>query len=390
MQEADGDAILQLAEEMVAETRGGAEDAYVDALLARAVGQSWTLPLAEAEASVRDVLDLAMHRVLPTQASGAASFLASILLDRGCLDEAERLVETARQLAARVGDRQPTRMIGYELRLAREGPGQVLEEYLRAIDALPDPHVRVIPRHVAVKFLSRVGGRRAKGQVVSLLARAKEDAAAAGCPRCEFELHLVSAGALMRVGCSAEAEADLLRAESMDMEHAFVAVRRHSSALIGATRNPAAAAATLHELCAEYEQLDRRLELLWARVDLARVLGPEDRPAATELLRAVAAAADLMGAGAILRVAERELRRLGVTTWRRGRSRVEDGSLSDRERQVAELVATGASNPEIAQALFLSRKTVERHVSNVLAKAGVRNRAELAALLAREGEGAPR
>jgi DNA-binding NarL/FixJ family response regulator len=55
------------------------------------------------------------------------------------------------------------------------------------------------------------------------------------------------------------------------------------------------------------------------------------------------------------------------------------------------LIAAGASNPEIAKQLFLSRKTVERHVSNVFRKTGVRNRAELAARVAElQIEGAPR
>lgn len=65
--------------------------------------------------------------------------------------------------------------------------------------------------------------------------------------------------------------------------------------------------------------------------------------------------------------------------------------LTEREQVIAHLIAGGASNPEIATRLFLSRKTVERHVSNVLRKAGVRNRAELAARVTElEGEGAHR
>jgi len=55
-----------------------------------------------------------------------------------------------------------------------------------------------------------------------------------------------------------------------------------------------------------------------------------------------------------------------------------DVALTPRELEVARLVVEGASNPEIAAQLFLSRKTVERHVSNALAKVGARNRTELA------------
>jgi DNA-binding NarL/FixJ family response regulator len=81
------------------------------------------------------------------------------------------------------------------------------------------------------------------------------------------------------------------------------------------------------------------------------------------------------------------LRKLGVRTWRR---RGDGAPLTERELEVARLVAAGESNPDIALALFVSRKTVERHVSNVLLKLGARNRTELASVLFAVDGGAPR
>src|SRR5262249_46216631 len=53
--------------------------------------------------------------------------------------------------------------------------------------------------------------------------------------------------------------------------------------------------------------------------------------------------------------------------------------LTEREVEVLRLVATGRGNPEIAAALVLSVKTVERHLANVYAKIGAANRTEAAA-----------
>jgi DNA-binding CsgD family transcriptional regulator len=60
------------------------------------------------------------------------------------------------------------------------------------------------------------------------------------------------------------------------------------------------------------------------------------------------------------------------------------GGLTSRERDVLRLVVAGRSNPEIADALFLSRRTVTTHLTNIFAKLGVTGRAEAAALAVRE------
>lgn len=110
------------------------------------------------------------------------------------------------------------------------------------------------------------------------------------------------------------------------------------------------------------------------------------------LTRAVAAYEPLGSRWDIAR-ADARLRSLGVRRGRRAaRRRPARGweALTPAELKVALLVARGRTNPEIASALFLSRRTVQTHVSHILAKLEVRSRSEVAVIVAgQEGAQGP-
>ncbi|WP_432947713.1 AAA family ATPase [Kribbella sp. CA-253562] len=145
--------------------------------------------------------------------------------------------------------------------------------------------------------------------------------------------------------------------------------------------------ATLRAMAAavHFERSGNALDLARARLAIGRALGSDGRreAATTELRRAQAAFA---AAGAILleRETARELRRLGVR-GSRAAARGDEGRnldlLTRREREVADQVARGLTNREVAEAMFLSEKTIERHLSSVFNKLGIRSRVALVMLL---------
>jgi DNA-binding CsgD family transcriptional regulator len=91
---------------------------------------------------------------------------------------------------------------------------------------------------------------------------------------------------------------------------------------------------------------------------------------------------DAMGALPIVHAAREELRALGLRPRRAARTGVE--SLTPSERRVAELVAEGNATAQVATELYVTRKTVESHLTQIYRKLNITRRGELAAALAED------
>jgi DNA-binding CsgD family transcriptional regulator len=148
---------------------------------------------------------------------------------------------------------------------------------------------------------------------------------------------------------------------------------------VAAAQSDPEAAALLGAAARRFSEAVTALPACRARLARARVLAGSDRGGAVADARAALAAFERLGASRDADEAAAFLRGLGV----RGRTGPKDlGQLTRRELEVLRLVSEGLSNAEIAQRLFISVKTAGHHVSNILAKLGLRSRTEAAAYAA--------
>lgn len=382
--------ILPLTDEMDAVAKHLGATASVEAGLRTGSALMLLGRLREAEDRLGPAWMSARRAFLPDHALDVGSWLVWTRYLRGRLQEAYEAAIECSTLAARTGEEsRPAKIASVWSKVIQISCGDrdAALDALRAICREEmDPHHRIIVHESIARWSARIYEAAAADDVRASLRAGLADAETARCDRCSSQFNLAAVEALVRIGATDEAAQWMqLRGASQArtlLEKWNITRATASLAQEGDGRHQST---TLRDAVETADRIGLGLEAIWARLDLGKTIAQSDSGAAIAILQDARGLAE--NAGAILeeQLAGRYLRRLGVRTWRRGRAEPpREGlhSLTEREREIARLVTDGATNPQIAQSLFLSRKTVERHVSNIFSKLGVKNRAELAARMA--------
>ncbi|HKP17517.1 MAG TPA: LuxR C-terminal-related transcriptional regulator [Gaiellaceae bacterium] len=305
----------------------------------------------------------------------ALSHLPQLELWTGNWPASERVALEHLELAERTAQPDQRRQALYNLALVHAHMGRVDEavaearEVLGAARGTRDPWEEKIASAV-LGFVELSRGRSA--DAVVWLGRQADIAERLGLPPSGADVDL--AEALVETGDLDRAGSVLQRLEATPWPALAASAARASALLAAAQHDLEKAIRDLDEALRCHERVlipfDRARTLL-ALGQVRRRAG--ERRAAREALRDAVAAFDALGAPLWSRRARAELERVP------GRRTAGEG-LTPTEQQVAELAATGRTNREIAQQLFITVKTVEANLSRIYRKLGVRSRAELIAL----------
>jgi len=190
-----------------------------------------------------------------------------------------------------------------------------------------------------------------------------------------------SALALLQLGDSEEA--GRLAGEEVELARTWGAPRALGAALrvAGVVEGGTDGLELLEEAVEVLADSPAKLEHAKARTELGAALRrTNQRSKAREQLRHAVELATLCGATPLIDRAETELLATGARPRRVALSGV--ASLTPSERRVAEMAAEGPTNREIAQALFVTPKTVEVHLSSAYRKLRISSRSQLASALA--------
>src|SRR5581483_2084771 len=171
--------------------------------------------------------------------------------------------------------------------------------------------------------------------------------------------------------------------EALDLARSWGAPQSIGVALrtLGLIEGGASGEKLLRESVDALESAQWRLELAKSLVELGAALRRGNkRTEARDFLRRGAELAHRLGATALEDRAQTEIAATGARPRRLMLSGIE--SLTPSERRVAEMAAENMTNKDIAQALFVTPKTVEVHLSSVYRKLQISSRAQLPQALA--------
>jgi DNA-binding CsgD family transcriptional regulator len=349
--QADRDEVLAVYEEALAEAhRRGSTFAFAAAKVFRAMTFVLRGDLAEAEVDAREAFAAGEAWAASARFSGhSTAFLADALLEQGKLDDA-----AAALARAAMGESFPdTARLYYlpesraRLRMLRGDLVGGLEEMLEA----------------GRRFEER-GGRNP-----AFLAWRSQ-----------------AAFALLQLGRHEEAAP--LAGEELELARSWGAPRALGAALrtAGLVEGGRQGLALLEEAVEVLADSSAKLEHAKARTELGAALRRANRRSdAREHLRHALELATICGAAPLAARAETELLATGARPRRISLRGIE--SLTPSERRVAQMAAEGPTNREIAQALFVTPKTVEVHLSSVYRKLGISSRSQLHAALSEPARG---